>query len=330
MIDTAELNQRINIELLADKDTNLKRKNPNEQSGPCPFCGGRDRFSVQADKWLCRHCTEGKWADPIDYAMRRNNWTFIEVAKHYLGNDAPKFDPAVAAQREARRKAEQDQRQKEVQTRLSEFTTAELWHELNRRMADEQRQQWRMWGIPDSWQDNLELGYTPQYSKSIPTPAYTIPYFHNSTSGKKFQTMQYRLTDAPNPDDRYRFEYGLPAAWYEVTPSQDPGEIAIVCEGAKKAMVLQIYTAPSTNASVYAIPAKSTFCGIAEFLKDRSRVYIVLDPDAEHEALKLAAQVGKNARIVKLHVKLDDGILLHGIDKSVLRSAFRWADRVKV
>lgn len=329
MIDTAELNKRINLDLLAANDTTLKRKNANENSGPCPFCGGRDRFSVQADKWLCRHCTEGKWADPIDYAMRRNSWTFVEVARHYLGNDATRFDPQVAAEREARRKAEAERRQKSQQARLSEFTTAELWHELNRRMADEQRQQWRMWGIPDTWQDYLELGYTPQYSKSIPTPAFTIPYFHNTTTGKQFQTMQYRLTDAPNPDDRYRFEYGLPAAWFEATPTRSPGDIAIVCEGAKKAMVLQIHTAPSEQASVYAIPSKSTTCHIADHLKDRGRVYIMLDPDAEAEAHKLAALVGKTARIVRLHVKVDDGILLHGLNKYALRAAFRWADKVK-
>jgi hypothetical protein len=257
------------------------------------------------------HCGWRGWADQLNESLRQ---------------------PITAEQKRQwheERKRREAERVAAVAKALAPFTASELWHELNRRMAEEQRQQWRLWGIPDAWQDYLELGYTPQYSQSIPTPAYTIPYFHNSPNGKQFKTMQYRLTDAPNPNDRYRFEFGLQAAYYETRPDQPEGEIAIVAEGAKKAMVFQIHARPGNNTSVYAIPSKSSFCKIQDILKERERVYIVLDPDAESDARKLAALVGKNARIVKLHVKLDDGILLHGLDRAALGAAFKWADRIK-
>jgi len=58
--------------------------------GPCPVCGGRDRFTFD-DKdgrglWICRHCpsTKGNGAcagDGIDLVMRVNGWDFHTAAE---------------------------------------------------------------------------------------------------------------------------------------------------------------------------------------------------------------------------------------------------------
>ncbi len=42
-----------------------------EWAGPCPVCGGEDRFHVQPQhkpepRWLCRHCTGGAWRSAVD------------------------------------------------------------------------------------------------------------------------------------------------------------------------------------------------------------------------------------------------------------------------
>lgn len=51
--------------------------------GPCPFCGGKDRFNVKTtdggDLWVCRQCGDGKYHDVIDFLMRRDGRTFAEV-----------------------------------------------------------------------------------------------------------------------------------------------------------------------------------------------------------------------------------------------------------
>lgn len=56
--------------------------------GPCPFCGGKDRFNVKmtdgGDLWVCRQCGDGKYHDVIDFIMRRDGVTFAEV----VGNSA--------------------------------------------------------------------------------------------------------------------------------------------------------------------------------------------------------------------------------------------------
>ena len=66
-----------------------------ELTGACPFCGGRDRFNVQPQKqrWLCRHCTEGKWRDVIAFVMLRDSCDF-KTACLTLQGDYPSHLPA--------------------------------------------------------------------------------------------------------------------------------------------------------------------------------------------------------------------------------------------
>jgi DNA primase len=54
---------------------NLKlRRSGRELVGPCPVCGGTDRFSVNTVKqlWLCRGC--GKSGDVIALACAAHPW----------------------------------------------------------------------------------------------------------------------------------------------------------------------------------------------------------------------------------------------------------------
>jgi hypothetical protein len=83
-IDTLSLKSNSDLLALAERDAELRRvagTEGGEWAGPCPFCGGRDRFRVQphagsGGRWLCRHCTEGKWQDVIGYVMRRESCDF--------------------------------------------------------------------------------------------------------------------------------------------------------------------------------------------------------------------------------------------------------------
>lgn len=79
------------IDLLAliGMDTPLKRAASHrggEYHGPCPFCGGTDRFRVQPNhkggRFVCRIC--GKSGDPIDYVRQTRDLTYPQ-ALEYLG-----------------------------------------------------------------------------------------------------------------------------------------------------------------------------------------------------------------------------------------------------
>ena len=97
MIDKQAILEQVDLLALVEHDTTLKRvasTNGGEWAGPCPHCGGKDRFRIQPyhDRgvWMCRHCTEGRWDNAIGYIMRRDNCDFIAACKCLAGGELPK------------------------------------------------------------------------------------------------------------------------------------------------------------------------------------------------------------------------------------------------
>lgn len=75
---------------------NLKRvatTGGGELAGPCPFCGGTDRFRVQPENniWLCRHCTDGKWRDVVDFVAMRDGISIAQAARAITDLTFPAF-----------------------------------------------------------------------------------------------------------------------------------------------------------------------------------------------------------------------------------------------
>jgi ribosomal protein L37AE/L43A len=62
----------------------ISRSSP-EWEGPCPVCGGRDRFSINTRKqiWNCRHC--GKGGDSISLAQHLSGRSFREAVEDLAG-----------------------------------------------------------------------------------------------------------------------------------------------------------------------------------------------------------------------------------------------------
>jgi CHC2 zinc finger len=79
---------------LARRGIQLQGRGP-EREGPCPVCGGTDRFSINTKKqvWNCRGC--GKGGDVIDLAMHIDRLDFPEAIETLAGNSAPKNKVAV-------------------------------------------------------------------------------------------------------------------------------------------------------------------------------------------------------------------------------------------
>src|SRR5437764_15116888 len=73
------------------RDTGLRRMastHGGEYAGPCPFCGGRDRFRVWPNmaqpRYWCRVCR--KSGDAIQYLRDHDNLSFVE-ARAQVGMD---------------------------------------------------------------------------------------------------------------------------------------------------------------------------------------------------------------------------------------------------
>jgi hypothetical protein len=74
--------------------TKLKRAGASEYVGPCPVCGGKDRFGVNIKKqvWNCRGC--GKGGDAIGLAQHAGGVTFAEAVAALSGETRASFKPS--------------------------------------------------------------------------------------------------------------------------------------------------------------------------------------------------------------------------------------------
>lgn len=76
--DPEQIKRAVDLVALAGADTRLRRVSGDEHAGPCPKCGGTDRFHVTAEWWFCRQCHERR-GDVIEYARWRHNLTFADA-----------------------------------------------------------------------------------------------------------------------------------------------------------------------------------------------------------------------------------------------------------
>lgn len=92
--DQIDLARKIDLLSLAQRYTTLRHvaaTGGGEYAGPCPLCGGRDRFHIQpaTNRWFCRHCTGGPeqdgWKDAIDLQMRLSGQSFTEAVQSLTG-----------------------------------------------------------------------------------------------------------------------------------------------------------------------------------------------------------------------------------------------------
>ena len=82
-IDTGAIKARVDLLDVIGRDTTLRRvagTRGGEYAGPCPSCGGTDRFRVQPERglWWCRLCRD-RWADAIEYVIWRDGVSFREA-----------------------------------------------------------------------------------------------------------------------------------------------------------------------------------------------------------------------------------------------------------
>lgn len=293
----------------------VAQRGAHEYSSTCPNCGGTkhangdepDRmrwFTDGKPRGWCRNCGGIFWPDDAS---------------------SSKITTAEMEQWRQEREAAEQRRRLEAEKALAHLRQEKVWLEYVALMDDKARQWWDNAGVPPDWQEYLQLGYMPNKvycdrdGEQQMSPAYTIPYFR---AGFEFVTMQYRLNSA-DPSQRYRFERGLRTTYYQVLPDEPMGERALIVEGAKKAMVAHIHG--NTGLTALAVPSKADFGGVAEAVKNCGRVYVLLDPDAEQRAYKLAAQIGPAARVVTLPVKVDDAIIRHGLTAAELAAYLRQA-----
>jgi len=89
-LNADEVNRTVDLLQLTGITKKVSSSGGGEYAGPCPICGGTDRFRVQpfgpeGGKWFCRGCGEGRWHSAIDFVKARDKVDFKEAIGRLTG-----------------------------------------------------------------------------------------------------------------------------------------------------------------------------------------------------------------------------------------------------
>lgn len=264
-----------------------KKKTVKEACGPCPWCGGEDRFLFwQEGNYLCRQCGKKGWLDEVDKPSEQ------EIL--------------------ARRVAALETKQKEQEERLTalermarSWPIAQQYHDSLWDHGDAFLKWHEGYGISVESIFTRKLGYCPICPTAQYSPSLTIPV----TRGGELFNIRHRLLE-PNGSGKYMPHMaGLGAMLYNYDDVDTEGESILIVEGEIKTIVLKDRTELLIVGTMGAQGFKESW---VERLDKFPLVYVCYDPDALNEASKVASWFGERGRVVVLPSKPDDMFVKHG------------------
>jgi hypothetical protein len=98
---------------VAKRGVNLK-SNHKQLTGPCPLCGGTDRFNVDPRKnlWICRGCRVG--GDVIKLVQHLDGCSFVSAVEMLISEDRQKFASSTSVLADLHRTAASDERRQRL------------------------------------------------------------------------------------------------------------------------------------------------------------------------------------------------------------------------
>ena len=308
--DAADIKRRVDLLALVGRDTTLHKKattRGGEYAGPCPFCGGTDRFRVQPERgqWHCRQCSpDERWQDAIAYAMRRDGVDFREACDRLAGGAAlstivnkPHAAPAAAA--------EPSDTWRAAGMALVEEAEASLWGEAGRRarlylhdrgLSKHTIRTWRLGYIAQDRYDAAEVwGADPAERQRVLVPAgIVIPWFHEG------QLWQLKVRRRTGSDPKYLAVAGGHPLGYGLHTLKGH-RIAVACEGEFDAMLAQQEAGELMGVVTLGSCSKGLDARVVPHRLPLARVLVAYDADEEGQ--KGAARlVSLSARMRQIHV----------------------------
>lgn len=183
-----------------------------ESSGPCPKCGGHDRFHVRATGFFCRACTgdpeTAGWQDAISAVQWLHGSSFLEAVQELAGHllalpSAQPLEHYPAKPKQPRWEKKQHQWQSLVARaaqRLEKAAGATVCAYLEQRCVEPET--WRAWGL-GAWVANRWLKVGEQWTREALGEAVVLPWLGADGTVK---AVKYRLLD--HPVRRYHAEAG--------------------------------------------------------------------------------------------------------------------------
>lgn len=293
-IDTEQIKQNTDLRELAARYTELRKETVKELAGPCPKCGGNDRFHCTDEWFMCRQC-HPKRGDAIEFFMWQQGVDF-KGAVAMLTN-APMPATAPQTKRTPAPKHRGPQARPEDWTRGATFKVDQAHRRLlddNDKEAEDGRAYLDSRGIePHTW-IAFNLGYTSE--ASLPgtegkqtAPAIVIPWYRAG----KVRAVRYRflkLHEYTDSDDKERKEkqtalYGSNFAGalfggQALTGGEPSNTTLIVCEGEINACSIW-QAVKDQHVHVFSLGSESATIAPAfvDYAAKHARVLVWMDKD---------------------------------------------------
>jgi hypothetical protein len=296
----------------------IVQRSKTEWSSSCPECGGEIHQKGGEFPDRFRMWPVSKYGKPLGWC-RNCGYVWTPAHEHKPTREE------IELWRQEQIRVETE-RKKAAERALELLNSQHLWERFHTENTPGSRQIMRSWGISESWQDYLKLGYVQDYTVWHKEPednyrsaAITMPVWWACS---KVQNIKIRVLNPTNENDRYRNWYKT-GEHYFYMPLHDiefSGGGVILVEGEKKAIVAEENN--PTTYRVIGMQSKRPDPDLFSLLDDCEPIYVIPDPDAFQRDKNggrgvdyLTSQIGKErARIVRLPVKLDDGIVQHNLN----------------
>jgi len=293
--------------------TRLKHVTDTEYAGPCPWCGGEDRFRVwEEGNYWCRpgpgHCGRKGWVD--------------ELAGKGLSDHEKRLLALEAEQRQLKRKQEEHERRL---TKLEQLQRDRPDLQYYRNLTDQALEYWFSEGIYQGAIDKFHLGYCHSCPTYTPSPSYTIPVY---AYGGDLVNVRHRLVQPAK--GKYRPEMaGLGTTLYNAPVLEEPQERVLILEGEKKSIVFDQHGFPAVGLMGKSFKWRRSWF---EWFKGQGEIVIALDPDALDNAWRLgellAREGFRQVRIARFPVKPDDAVVRYGAQLKDIEDILRNAKKV--
>lgn len=308
---------------LAGRYSQLRRKASGEYEGPCPKCGGDNRFTVDAKGWFCRTCKPYDeahgWYGAIDFVMWITGLDFREAVGWLTGAQM-----TAAVQQRAPVAAQPERSEPDEQWRVkADGIVAEAQHALFNADRDGADYLDKRGLEPSTWQA-FGWGFGPGwYSLTRQMlPAIVIPWYR----GGKIMAIRYRFLAPPAVvvDGKERIEKivslsgskfgGVLYGGQAMEPGAEQTRTLVLCEGEiNAASIWQV--AHETRLDVLSVGSESTRLTDPMLAHAAKYKQVVVWMDRREIADKMRQQLPAGTVAVSSPLRKDDaGNVLTGPD----------------
>ena len=239
-MDAKQINQT--VELLPLVGSEL-RKAGAYYVGPCPMCGGKDRFTVMhtdgGDRWHCRQCGDGKYHGVIDFVMARDRVSFLEACKALGGEKLYQIQKNTTEIQPAPKVQPIQVPDDAAQARLIAAMDAAgdaLFTPDGQQAQDYLRSRGLALGTWYAWHLGAAVIYDPAAQRK--RPALSIPWYYVDAQREVIAAIKYRFVDADPKGLRYTSAPGSMPVLYGLWDAQPTDKVLLLVEGELNALSL--------------------------------------------------------------------------------------------